>query len=310
MELDGLKPIIFDVDTGIDDALAMAYALNSPELEVLGFTTCFGNIPVENATRNTLTVLEMVGNPTISVYEGAAETMVRGEKKKYPTWVHGEDGLGNLEKNNPIGQAECKSGPDFIIEEVKNRPYEITIIAVGPLTNIALAIQKAPEIVPLVKEIIVMGGAVKVPGNATPFGEANIVSDPEAANIVFSSGLKVVLVGLDVTMQTLLPKSRMNAWIENGGDQGRFFADMTDFYIECYETNNPGIGGCALHDPLAVGVAIDSSFVKTEKMNIKVVTEGEEVGKTIGYDGEEPNVYVCTEVEADRFLEHFVNRVV
>ena len=309
MELEDLKPIIFDVDTGIDDALAIAYALNSPELEVLGFTTCFGNIPVADATRNTLTVLEMVGK-SIPVYEGAAETILRGEKESYPILFHGEDGLGNVLKNKSIRQAESKSGPDFIIQEVKNRPHEITIIAVGPLTNLALAINKAPEIIPLVKEIIIMGGAVKVPGNATPYGEANIVSDPEAANIVFSSGLKVTLVGLDVTMQTLLPQSRTNTWRENGGEKGRIFADMTDYYIEAYEKGSPGIGGCALHDPLAVGFAIDSSFVKTEKMNVKVVTEGEEVGRTIGYDGEEPNVYVCTEVEADRFLEHFVKRVV
>ena len=304
-----MKPILFDVDTGIDDALAMAYALNSPELEVLGFTTCFGNVSVTEATRNTLAVLEKVGK-SVPVYEGAAETFVRGESKHSAKHVHGEDGLGNALEKNPVAQARETFAPDFIIEQVKSRPHELTIIAVGPLTNLALAIQKAPEIIPLVKEVSIMGGAVKVPGNVTAHGEANIVADPEAADYVFASGLPVTLVGLDVTMQTLLPKPALDNWRTNGQEAGQFFADMTDFYMEAYEGFSPGIGGCALHDPLAVGVLIDPSFVKTEVMNIKVVTEGEETGKTIGYSGKNPNVSVCTEVEANRFLEHFLTRVV
>lgn len=304
-----MKPILFDVDTGIDDALAMAYALNSPELEVLGFTTCFGNVSVTEATRNTLAVLEKVGK-SIPVYEGAAETFVRGKSTHWAKHVHGEDGLGNALEGNPIAQAEAGFAPDFIIEQVKNRPHEITIIAVGPLTNLALAIKKSPEIIPLVKEVVVMGGAVKVPGNVTVHSEANIVADPEAADYVFSSGVQVTLVGLDVTMQTLLPKSALDKWRASGQETGQFLADMTDFYMKAYEKFSPGIGGCALHDPLAVGVLIDPSFVKTEVMNVKVVTEGEENGRTIGYSGEKPNVYVCTEVEANRFLEHFLTRVV
>lgn len=304
-----MRPILFDVDTGIDDALAMAYALNSPELEVLGFTTCFGNVPVTEATRNTLVILEKV-EKSVPVYEGAAQTFLRGESKRWAKHVHGEDGLGNALEKNPIAQAKAGFAPDFIIEQVKSRPHEVTIIAVGPLTNLALAIKKSPEIIPLVKEVVVMGGAVKVPGNVTVHSEANIVADPEAADYVFSSGVQTTLVGLDVTMQTLLPKSTLDKWRKNSQEKGQFFADMTEFYMEAYEKFSPGIGGCALHDPLAVGVLIDPSFVKTEFMNIKVVTEGEEVGKTVGYHGEKPNISVCTEVEAERFLEHFLTRVV
>ncbi|WNS75184.1 nucleoside hydrolase [Bacillus sp. DTU_2020_1000418_1_SI_GHA_SEK_038] len=304
-----MKPIIFDVDTGIDDALAMSYSINSPELELLGFTTCFGNVPVEEATRNTLTVLEKVG-AGIPVYQGAAQRFVRGEKEVWARHVHGEDGIGNTLKNEPTTQAMSQFAPDFMIEQVKNRPHEITIIAVGPLTNLALAIQKAPEIIPLVKEVVVMGGAVKVPGNVNAYAEANIIADPEAADYVFSSGLNVTLVGLDVTLQTLLPLSRVNEWRETGKETAHFFADMTEFYIGYYEKYYPGIAGCGLHDPLAVGVAIDPSFVKTETMNVKVVLEGEEVGRTIGHPEGEPKIRVCTEVEADRFLEHFLSRVV
>ncbi|MGE8207153.1 nucleoside hydrolase [Heyndrickxia sp. NPDC080065] len=304
-----MKPVIFDVDTGIDDALAMAYALNSPELEVLGFTTCYGNVSVAEATRNTLAVLEKIGKH-IPVYEGADQTFVRGEKEGWAKHVHGEDGLGNALKNAPIIQAESKFASDFIIEQVKKRPNEVTIIAVGPLTNLAMAINKAPEIIPIVKDVVVMGGAVKVPGNVTPYGEANIVADPEAAEYVFSSGFPVTLVGLDVTMQTTLPKSKLNEWRATGQEMAHFFADMTEFYIKFYESFAPDIGGCALHDPLAVGVVIDSSFVKTEMMNIKVVTEGEEVGRTIGHFEGEPKIRICTGVEAERFLEHFLSRVI
>lgn len=304
-----MKSILFDVDTGIDDALAMAYALNSPELNVLGFTTCFGNVPVEEATRNTLAILEKVGK-MVPVYEGAASTFARGMSQHWAKHIHGEDGLGNVLDELPTAQAEKGFAPDFIVEQVKRYPQEITIIAVGPLTNLALAIKGSPEIIPLVKEVIIMGGAVKVPGNITIHGEANIVADPEAAAYVLSSGLQITLVGLDVTMQTLLPQSALNKWRENGQETGQFFANMTDFYMEAYEEFSPGIGGCALHDPLAVGVAIDAGFVETERLHVEVITEGEEVGKTIGSSHKEPKINVCTQVLADQFLAHFLSRII
>lgn len=305
-----LNKIIFDVDTGIDDAMAMAYAVKASELEVLAFTTCFGNVPVEDATRNTLTVLEKLGKQ-IPVYQGAAETFARGEKTHWARHVHGEDGLGNKRSDDILNfQAESQYAPDFIIEQVKKHPHEITIIAVGPLTNIALAIQKDPEIVSLVKEVVIMGGAVRVPGNTTPFAEANIHADPEAAEFVFASGIEVVLVGLDVTMQTLLPISKLQEWRETGKESAAFLADITEFYIDFYESTYPGIGGCALHDPLAVGVVIDPSFVKMESIEVGVITEGEEVGRTFEQSNGGPKIRVCTEVDADRFVEHFVNHTV
>lgn len=303
-----MKPVIFDVDTGIDDALAMAYALSSPELELLGFTTCFGNVPVEEATRNTLAVLEMTGKE-IPVYEGADQTFKRGIKPEWARIVHGEDGLGNVLQSTPSNRAASSSAEDFIIEQVKSRPNEITIIAVGPLTNVARAINKAPEIIPLVRDVVIMGGAVNVPGNVTPYGEANIVADPEAADYVFSSGLSVTLVGLDVTMETLLPLSQVDRWRNVDSNIAHFFADMTEHYIGAYESFYPGIGGCALHDPLAVGVVIDPGFVQTEFMKVSVITEGEETGNTVGYKDGEPKIRVCTGVDAPRFLKHFLSRM-
>ncbi|MEH6996365.1 nucleoside hydrolase, partial [Neobacillus drentensis] len=205
-----MKPVILDVDTGIDDALAIAYALNSPELEIIGLTTCFGNGPIEYTTRNTLVILEQLGK-SVPVYSGADKPLSR-PTKKFPTHVHGEDGLGNRVENGPVMEAESEGAVDYIINQVKQRPHEITIIAVGPLTNLALAVQKEPEIVSLVKEVVIMGGAVFVKGNVTPYSEANVVTDPEAADCVFSSGLPVTVVGLDVTMQTLLPNSTLADW--------------------------------------------------------------------------------------------------
>lgn len=302
-----MKPIIFDVDTGIDDALAMAYAFNSPELEILGFTTCFGNVSVEDATRNTLVVLEKLGK-TIPVYSGADRPLVR-KPKEFPKHVHGNDGLGNTFDQEPLAKAEKEHAVDYIISQVKKLPHELTIISVGPLTNLAQAVKKAPEMVSLVKEVVIMGGAVNRNGNVTPYSEANIYSDPEAADAIFSSGLPVTLVGLDVTMQTLLPYSKLAEWRELDTEAAHFIANMSEFYMGAYETFYPGIGGCALHDPLAVGVAIDSSFVKTEKVNVKVTLEEDEYGRTIGSPDGEPKIEVCTEVEADRFLEHFLKRI-
>lgn len=302
-------PIILDVDTGVDDALAIAYAARSPEIELLGLTTTFGNITVEEAARNSLIVLEKLGRSDVPVYQGSAQPL-RRTKTEYPRHIHGEQGLGGAPLVQPRAAKAEGDAADFIIEQVRSRPRELTLVLVGPLTNLARAVEKSPEIAGLVNRVVIMGGAVRAPGNVSPYAEANIYSDPEAADIVFRAGFPLTVVGLDVTMKTLLPRTIVRQWRETRGELGKFFADMTEFYIDFYEQGYPGIGGCALHDPLAIGVVIDPSFVTVEEMRVKVVTEGEELARTAEVPGEQPNVRVCVGVDAERFLAHFTSRVI
>ncbi|MFB9324584.1 nucleoside hydrolase [Paenibacillus aurantiacus] len=308
-----MKKIILDVDTGIDDSLAIAYAVHSPELDILGVTTCFGNVSVEEATRNTLVVLEQLdsGAPVIP---GAGKPLFRGPTKGSTVEVHGEDGLGGAFKTEAARQAEREHAARFMSEQVRKYPHQVTIITVGPLTNLALAIMQDPGIVGLVHNVIAMAGAVTVPGNVTPHAEANIFADPEAAEYVFRSGIPMTLVGLDVTMQTLLPLTEVQGWHGRGTPLGGFLADMTEFYIGAYQQMYPGIEGCALHDPLAVGVAIDPSFVKTVPMHVQVDVEGilsyaRTVGDLRSKPNAGPNMNVCIGVEAERFRSHFLSRV-
>lgn len=303
-----MKAIILDVDTGIDDALAISYAVRSPELDVLGITTCFGNVTVEEATRNTLVVLEHLDSE-VPVIPGAGKPFLRNPTKGSTPHIHGEDGIGNTLKALPKRSAEQQNASQFMIEQVKRQPNQVTIITVGTLTNLALAIRQAPELIGLVERVVVMGGAVTVPGNVTPYAEANVFADPDAADYVFRSGIPVTLVGLDVTMKTLLSIEEMDKWRSKDSKLGPFLADMTEFYMGAYEKFYPGIGGCALHDPLAVGAVIRPEFVASTPMQVQVDLEGETLGRTVGVPSETGTVAVCTAVDADTFLAHFLSRV-
>ncbi|MGZ9582914.1 nucleoside hydrolase [Paenibacillus marinisediminis] len=302
------KLTILDVDTGVDDALAIAYAMRSPELNMLGITTCYGNITVDEAARNTLIVLEKLGHYNIPVFKGAEHPLER-KKFNHPRHIHGEHGLGNAPVCETTGRPAEQHAVDYIIEQVHLHPHQVTLVMVGPLTNLALALQKDPEFASLVGKIVIMGGAVRTRGNVTPAAEANIYCDPEAADNVMRANLPLTMVGLDVTMKTLLPLTEVSKWREHDPAVGGYFADMTEFYIRFYESTHPGIGGCALHDPLAIGVAIDPSFVKELPLNVTIDTEGDELGRTREVLEGAPTCSVCLEVEAERFLKHFLSRM-
>jgi purine nucleosidase len=309
-----MRQIILDVDTGIDDALAICYAVRSKELDVLGITTCFGNVTVEEATRNSLQVLERL-ECDVPVIPGAAKPLFREPMRGKTVAIHGEDGLGNTFPPLPIRTALTQHASDFIVDRVKEHPHCVTIVCVGTLTNLALALLKEPEIVHLVDRIIIMGGAVTVAGNVTPWAEANIYADPDAAEIVFQSGLPLLLVGLDVTMKTLLSVKELQNWRDKDTALSRFMADVTEFYMGVYAVFYPDLGGCALHDPLAIGVAIDPTFVRTVPMYLQVDTEGSlSLGRTVAdrraSSLQPANMEVCLQVDSERFLRHFLERVV
>ncbi|MGG1575288.1 nucleoside hydrolase [Fictibacillus sp. NRS-1165] len=303
-----MKSVILDVDTGIDDALAIAYAVHSPELNILGITTGFGNVSAEEATRNTLQVLQLLNRADIPVYRGAERPFRRESTRHRAYDVHGQDGLGNIQLPPPELLSSGLHASDFIISMVKKYPHEITLITVGTQTNLALALEKEPSIIDLVKEVIIMGGAVTVPGNVTPAAEANFYADAEGADFVLQSGLPITLVGLDVTMKTLLQRRTLADWGSCGLKTGEIFAEMCSFYMDFYESKNPGLGGCALHDPLAVGVAVDPSFIITTSMGVRISKEPENLGQSIGVAADK-GISVGLEVDAERFRAHFLNRI-
>lgn len=307
-----MKKVIIDVDTGIDDAMALSYAVHSPDLEVCGVTTTFGNISVEEATRNTLQVLELVGGGGIPVYPGAAKPLIRELKEKAKLF-HGENGLGNVELPLPTAAPQAMNAVEYMVSAIKAAPHEITVITVGSMTNLAQAIMAAPEIVSLVERVVVMGGAIAVPGNRTPVAEANICADPEAAAYVFQSGIPLTLVGLDVTMQTLLTREHLQEWRAKDTKTSRVFEEMCQVYMDAYAKVG-NVRGCGLHDPLAVGVVIDPTLVRTVPMHVVVDTSGSASdARTIGDRRKTPacppNVDVCVEVDHERFVRHFLEYV-
>ncbi|OZG55589.1 inosine-uridine nucleoside N-ribohydrolase [Bifidobacterium tissieri] len=309
------KKMILDLDTGIDDTLAIAYALGSPEVELIGITGTYGNVLVEQSVRNALAVTDLFGHPEVPVYAGLSHASHKDSFEVLPVsaFIHGQNGIGDVDIPDSDRTPESGSAVDFIIDAVKTYGKDLVYVPTGPMTNIAAALAKAPEIKDEIGKIVLMGGALTVCGNVDPWQEANISQDPDAADELFRSGAPVTMVGLDVTLQTLLTYKETATWRELGTPAGRFLADMTDFYIKAYETTAPKLGGCGLHDPLAVGVAVDPTLVDTLKINMKVDVDGPTRGRTIG-DNDRLNdpvktMQVAVGVDVPRFLNEFMTRI-
>ena len=305
--------IILDVDTGIDDALAITYALAHDEIELAAVTTTYGNISVEKATRNTLALLEAAGRADIPVAAGAKRALTRPYNKT-ASRIHGANGFGDVELPEPRATARESWAPDLMIEMAKAHPGELTLVPVGPMTNVAQALMKAPEIAGLFRRIVLMGGTIWHPGVPripSPVADANFFNDPEAARIVLQSGANITLVGMDVTMQTLFTPAMMERVAESGGPAARACMDASRFYFAAYQEQYPEIEGCALHDPLAVAVAQDPSLVTTEAMQIDVECLGELSRGQVIPDRRKtgttsPNANVCIGVDRERFVTRFV----
>ena len=301
---------LMDCDPGVDDALALILALGHPNTRLLAITTVAGNARLEACTRNALRVLEAASpQPAPPVHEGAAAP-IGGNARERALHVHGEDGLGDLA---PTVYPEPADGPvppsasEAILQYADGSLGEVTLVATGPLTNLALAARENPERLHLFREIV--GGAVRVPGNVTPHAEFNIWSDPEALAILLALGVSLLLVPLDVTMQVVLTPDHLER-LPPQNPRARLVLDCTRGYM-AFHNKTRGVDGCFLHDPLALGVAIDSSFVEMEEVYLDVATsESEMRGKTFETSPDRGHpARICTGVDADRFLDFFLDRI-
>lgn len=308
------QKVILDVDTGVDDALALLGAVLSDKLDVLGITTSFGNVDVETATRNTLAVLEYAGRTDIPVYVGAEKPLLRSWQGPVP-WIHGENGLGDAELPPLRTLAQDESATSFIHRSVLEYPGEVVVVPVARMTNLANVVQFDPSIAGKIQRIVMMGGAAFCPGNVTPTAEANIWGDPEAAHIVFHCGAPITMVGLDVTMQARLTTRHLETLRES--TYSAFLKQAVSFYIGAYERTQAQEAGdrwCALHDPLAVAMVEDSTLCDTENYYVDVETQGLLTSGTTVVDARavpehRPNVSVCVGIDAPRFLRWCAERI-
>ena len=273
-----VKKIIIDTDPGIDDSLAIFIALNSPELEVLGLTTIFGNAITKTCTENALRLLEIAKRIDIPVAEGA-HAPLNGNFRGAATFVHGDDGQGNAKLPLPTTQALKIDAVTFLNETIENNPNEITLVPVGPLTNIANLLTKHPGIDAKIKEIVLMGGNARSPGNATPTAEANILNDPEAADIVFSAQCKVTMVGLDVTNNVFMNEEQVNTIGSFDNAKSKHINKINPFYFN-FLKNFFEEEGMPIHDSSAVTYLVHPEYFETIQHPIKVETLGISRGKT------------------------------
>jgi inosine-uridine nucleoside N-ribohydrolase len=320
------KKVIIDTDPGTDDALAILLALNSPELDVRALTVVPGNVTAQQGLENALKLASLTNRCDIPVAGGAQHPLF--QKLITAEFWHGANGLANVELPASKCQADPRFGPDLIIQMIHESPHEITLVPIGPLTNIALAVEKDPSIVPLVKEVVIMGGSI-TGGNVNASAEANIYNDPEAAQIVFQAGWRLTMVGLDVGNKTLYGHARLDQLSTTHGPENDFAVKVLAYLLGLEAKYGSG-GGSPMYDPLAVGAAIDPSIVTTEAMRVDVETRGDFTrGETVanrhnyvednvlrgnryvieGVKQVSPNVQVCTGVNAEKFLQLLNSRL-
>jgi len=305
------KRILIDTDPGIDDALAILLALASPEVTMEGITTIHGNCSVDQATINALSILELAEAKEVPVAMGFPLPLVQPSLLAAET--HGDTGLGYAKLPEPRGRPEVRHGSDFLIEKIMSNPGEITLVAIGPLTNVAFAIRKEPRIVEAVREVIVMGGAIRYPGNASPLAEYNVFVDPHAAHVVYHSGIPITLVPLDVTYQCILTPDDVKRLQKNPSRISRFIDDSTRFYMEFHDEYQQ-IHGCAINDPLALALTFAPELCDYQELYVDVdISGGISMGKTFadfhGLAKKRPNMKVALSVRARDFMELFLERM-
>lgn len=306
-----MHKVIFDTDPGIDDAMALLFLHQHPDIDLVGITTVFGNGTIDTTTRNAL-FLKEVWDIAAPVAKGAGAPL--NPLRTYaapPAMVHGDNALGNIPLPDIIGStADPRPAHRFIIDAVRADPGNITFVAVGRMTNLALALREAPDIAGLVRQVVIMGGAFTVPGNVSPVAEANIMGDPEAADIVVTAPWKTVVVGLDVTMKTVMTRGALERLAERGGPRTRLLSDISQHYIAFYARH---VGdGMVIHDSCACAFVVAPHLFGTRSGAMRVVSEGIADGQTIQkpdgrffppgpWDGH-PSQLACVDIDADGVL--------
>ncbi len=302
------RKLLLDMDTGIDDAMAITYALADGSADLIGVTCCFGNVTNQTAVRNTLDLLSLMGHPDIPVFCGAEHPLNEDsfEVSEGCLRIHGQNGLGNVTLPH-AGKPSDIPAPDFILKAAQEYGPDLILVATGAMTNLAAALRKDPETFSKIGKIVFMGGALTVEGNVTPYAEANIAVDPLAAKEVLESGLPMTMVGLDVTHKNLLTRKDAGRW-ECHGKAGKALFDIVAHYID----NELEQKSCSLHDPLAVAAALDETLIETHPFAMTVITEGEAAGRTVARSFADQcrnkNVSVALET-SPRFVPEFVGKV-
>ncbi|MFM0057267.1 nucleoside hydrolase [Paraburkholderia phytofirmans] len=274
--------VIYDTDPGVDDAMALVFQALHPDIELLGLTSVFGNATIETTTRNArfLAGRFAVGVP---VAQGAAAPLKRSAPEPL-AWIHGDNGLGNISPDTTDeAPLDARPAHRFIIDTVRAHPGEVTLLGVGPLTNLALALADDPQIASLVKQVVIMGGAFGtdgVLGNVTPAAEANILADPDAADIVLGAAWPVAIVGLDVTQPTIMSREYLASLRERGGAAGQFVWEVSRHY-EAFHEQSAQLTGIYVHDSSAVAYVLAPHLYTTRSGPVRVLTDGIAVGQTI-----------------------------
>jgi purine nucleosidase len=308
-----MKKVIFDTDIGVDDAMALLFLHYSPDVELKAIVSGFGNADIDTTTRNALYIKERF-KIDAPVYRGAGVPIGDRLGNGYPDFVHGSNGLGDIEIVEPSTQAEALPGPEAIVELARRYPQELSIVAVGRMTNLALALDLCPELPNLVKEVVVMGGSFGYNdhrGNVSPVAEANIGGDPQAADKVFTSGLALTIVGLDVTHETIVTEQFFDMLRETAGAAGDFVYRISRFYVDFHQRIT-GSSACPIHDSSAVAYLLNPDLYQTKVAAVRVVTEGIAIGQTIAGDPDadfecgawkdQPICQICVAVDNEKVL--------
>ena len=301
--------IILDCDPGHDDALAIMLALASPELEVLGITTSYGNVGLENTTKNALKIRQLCGS-SVPVFMGVPQPLV--SNRISAEFVHGHSGLDGPVLPEPTRGVESTRAVDFIIDTVLAYPNEVTICPIGPMTNLAMAMRLEPKIVPLIKQIVLMGGSTGL-GNWSPAAEFNILCDPHAAKILFEAPVPTTMFGLNVTHQALALPQHIKAIAKNGNKTSLVAAELLEFFKLAYQKRY-GYAGPALHDPCVIAYLIKPEVFTLEPLHVEIDdTNGASFGRTVvdvyRVTDKPANTNVALGVDADAYFGLIAERL-